>query len=191
VTSRNRTDTSPGDPGLLFAYPDSENSLNALADTVLRGPSSLTRADRELIAAYVSAGNGCDFCKNVHAAACRHLLGERAPLLDAVLADPNTAGLDDELRALLVIAGKVRRSGRLVSPDDLARARAAGADDKAVHDTVLLAAVMCMLNRYVDGFGRWAPDDPSVFDEVGARIAAGWLPEHHPRPEAKARSEGL
>jgi hypothetical protein len=65
----------------------------------------------------------------------------------------------------------VRRDGRTVTEADVSRARAAGADDRAIHDTVLIAAMFCMFNRYVDGLGTWAPRDPEAYAAVGARIA--------------------
>lgn len=80
------------------------------------------------------------------------------------------------MRALLIIADKVRREGREVTPEDVARARAAGADDKAIHDTVLITAMFCMANRYVDGLGTWTPEDESVYEASGAyRAAHGYL----------------
>jgi hypothetical protein len=54
---------------------------------------------------------------------------------------------------------------------DVDRARLAGADDKAIHDTVLIAAMFCMFNRYVDGLATWTPEDPTVYQAIGARIA--------------------
>jgi len=33
------------------------------------------------------------------------------------------------------------------------------ADDRAIHDTVLIAAAFCMYNRYVDGLAIWASQD--------------------------------
>ena len=161
----------PGIVGLLVAYRQSEGPLNALANAVMRGPSSLTEAERELISAYVSSGNECYFCTNSHAAATRHLLGDRAPIMDQVLKDLDTADIDEKLRALLAIAGKVRRDGRTVTEADVDRARKAGVDDKAIHDTVLIAAMFCMFNRYVDGLATVAPRDPAVYDEIGKRIA--------------------
>jgi uncharacterized peroxidase-related enzyme len=161
----------PGIIGLLAAFRASERPLNDLANAVLRGPSSLTPAERELIAAYVSRGNDCEFCTNSHAAAARHLYGPRAALVDDVLTDPAAADLDDEMRALLAIAATVRRDGRLVTADDVRRARDAGADDRAIHDTVLIAAMFSMFNRYVDGLATVAPTDPAVYDQIGARIA--------------------
>jgi hypothetical protein len=70
-----------------------------------------------------------------------------------------------------VIADKVRRDGRLVRLHDVDRARAAGADDKAIHDAVLIVAAFCMFNRYVDGLGTWAPSDPADYEESGVRLA--------------------
>ena len=70
----------------------------------------------------------------------------------------------------LAIADKVRRDGRLVQAADVDVARAAGADDKAIHDTVLIAAAFCMFNRYVDGLEP-APKEPAHYEESGKRLA--------------------
>lgn len=164
-------DGVPGILGPLMAYPDSEKHLSGLAQAVLRGPSSLSDAEREMIATFVSSGNECYFCTNSHAAAARHLLGSRNGLVDDILADAASAGISEKLRALLAIAGKVRRDGRLVTADDVGRARAAGADDKAIHDTVLMAAMFCMYNRYVDGLATWTPKDPALYKQIGERLA--------------------
>ena len=66
----------------------------------------------------------------------------------------------------------VVRTRRLVDASDVKRARDAGADDRAIHDTVLITAIFCMFNRYVDGLGTPLPDDAAMFDVIGARIAA-------------------
>ena len=161
----------PGIVGPMVAYPETAKHLNGLADALLRGPSSLSPGEREMIAAYVSAGNECSFCKRLHASTARHLLGEAGEVVDSVLAKGVQAPIDEKLRALLEIAEKVRRDGRLVTAEDIARARQAGADDKAIHDTVLIAAAFCMYTRYVDGLATWAPEEPEAYDEMGAQLA--------------------
>lgn len=164
----------PGLPGivaLLTAYPHSRKPLNALANAVLVGDASLTRGEREMIATYTSHGNECNFCMNSHRSAARHLLGEAARLMDDVLRDAQTAAVSEKMRALLAISAKVRKDGRLVTADDVKQAKAAGADERAIHDTVLITAMFCMFNRYVDGLGTPLPNDAAVFDAVGARIA--------------------
>jgi uncharacterized peroxidase-related enzyme len=161
----------PGIVGPMIAYPETQKPLSALAEALLRGPSSLTSAERELIAAYVSSRNECRFCTQSHAAAARVHYGAAQYLVDQVLADPGAAPVSAKMRALLAIADKVRRDGRLVQAGDVAAARAEGADDKAIHDTVLIAAAFCMFNRYVDGLGTWAPEDPAAYVESGVRLA--------------------
>jgi alkylhydroperoxidase/carboxymuconolactone decarboxylase family protein YurZ len=79
------------------------------------------------------------------------------------------------LKSLLQIAGKVQLSGKEVSPADIEAARQQGADDREIHDTVLIAAAFSMFNRYVDGLGSWTPTDPAVYEEMGRRMAKGYV----------------
>ena len=161
----------PGILGPMRAYPETQRHLSALAEALLRGPSSLTSAERELIATSVSAGNECHFCTQSHAAAAREHFGDQRQVVDLVLADRDAAPVSEKLKALLEIAHKVRRDGRLVRAEDVGRARAAGADDKAIHDTVLIAAAFCMYNRYVDGLATSAPRDPEAYRPMGVKMA--------------------
>jgi hypothetical protein len=46
-------------------------------------------------------------------------------------------------------------------------ARAQGASDTEIHDTVLIAAAFCMFNRYVDGLDTWQPRDEALYRERG------------------------
>ncbi|MGB9147491.1 MAG: carboxymuconolactone decarboxylase, partial [Acidobacteriaceae bacterium] len=145
-----------------------------LAETLLRGPSTLTSAERETIAAYVSSRNDCRFCQLSHsAAAAEHLGGQDAhyALVDAVKADPDSAAISPKLRALLRIAGKVQQGGKHVTAADIAAARAEGATDLEIHDTVLIAAAFCMYNRYVDGLATWQPEEPAAYRPMGKRMA--------------------
>lgn len=160
----------PGIVGPMVAYPETEKHLNGLADALLRGPSSLSPGERETIAAYVSAGNRCSFCEQLHASTARHLMGKASEVVDSVLSQGPRAPIDAKLRALVEIADKVRVDGRLVTAEDIARARQAGADDKAIHDTVLIAAAFSMYTRYVDGLATWAPEEPELYDEMAARL---------------------
>ena len=145
--------------------------MRELAEVLLRGPSTLTSAEREMIATFVSTRNGCDFCQLSHrAAAASHLDGNYA-LVDAVRRDPQSAYVSDKLKALLAIAGKVQQDGKHVTTRDVDRARAAGATDVEIHDAVLIAAAFCMFNRYVDGLATSTPADPNVYDAMGKRMA--------------------
>ena len=162
----------PGVPGiraLLTTYPDTAGPLMALAQSLLRGPSPLTQGHRELLATAVSAVNGCVYCSQTHGAAARALLGEQADWVDAVLA----GGLPDDakLAALVAVARQTALSVAGASSESLAAARVAGAIDREIHDTVLIAAAFCLYNRYVDGLGTSVPADPSDYAAIGARLA--------------------
>jgi uncharacterized peroxidase-related enzyme len=161
----------PGIRGPMAFRPETAEPLNQLADILLQGPSTLTPGERELIATFVSARNECFFCQNVHGAvAAAHLDGDDA-LVASVKWDPEAAEISVKLKALLAIAGKVQRSGKDVTSDDIARAREHGATDLEIHDTVLIAAMFAMCNRYVDGLATWAPTDLALYRERGIRIA--------------------
>jgi alkylhydroperoxidase family enzyme len=105
-----------------------------------------------------------------HTAAAVHTVGDRE-VVHAAIDDPATAPVSDKLRALLAIAGKVQRSGLEVTAEDVAAARAAGANDEDIHDTVLVAAAFSMFNRYVDGLAATTPTDPALYDLMGQRLA--------------------
>ncbi|HEV3360032.1 MAG TPA: peroxidase-related enzyme [Pseudonocardiaceae bacterium] len=166
----------PGITGALAFKPALGAKFSAFTQELMRGPSTLSEGERELIAAYVSAGNDCYFCTNAHAGAARHTLGDDGATFTAVCANLDSAPVSERLRALLIIADKVRQGGRSVTEEDIARARTAGADDEQLHDTVFIAAAFCMANRYVDGLATVAPRDPAVYDLVGKRLATeGYL----------------
>jgi uncharacterized peroxidase-related enzyme len=151
--------------------PETAKPLNELAEALLHAPNSLPQADRELIATYVSSLNDCYFCQTVHgaiAAACLH--GDE-DIVGQVKRNFALADISEKLKALLAIAGKVQRDGKLVTADDIAAARAQGATDIEIHDTVLIAAAFCMYNRYVDGLDTWQPKDEALYRERGKKTA--------------------
>jgi uncharacterized peroxidase-related enzyme len=164
-------DGVPGMRALLTFRPEIGPSLGALTDVLLHAPNSLTPGERELIAAHVSNLNDCAFCRQSHEAiAACHFGGDDA-LVAAVIADPDRAAVSAKLRALLALATRVQMGGRAVRAEDVARARAEGATDLEIHDTVLIAAAFCLFNRYVDGLAAWTPSDPDAY-RTRARLTA-------------------
>ncbi|AWS44713.1 carboxymuconolactone decarboxylase family protein [Streptosporangium sp. 'caverna'] len=160
----------PGIAGLLMFRPETAKPLNELAEALLRGPHSPAPGERELIAAYVSGLNECTFCCASHSASAAAQLDEGMSLVDQVRADLDSAPISAKLRALLRIAGAVRDDGRKVTTEMVAAARAEGATDLEIHDTVLIAAAFCMYNRYVDGLGTLAPDGPEPYAKRARHI---------------------
>jgi uncharacterized peroxidase-related enzyme len=161
----------PGIRSLFNVSPETGKPLCELAEVLLRGPSPLSSAERELIAAYVSHRNGCMFCMNSHAAAARCLFGEQKAIVDELLQEKNARLLSEKMKALLLIAGKVQASGKSVTADDIDAARKAGAGDTDIHDTVLIAASFSMFNRYVDGLAAYTPTGEAAYEEMGKRMS--------------------
>jgi uncharacterized peroxidase-related enzyme len=157
--------------GPMAFRPETAKPLNELVEVLLHAPNSLTPGERELIATYVSSLNDCYFCQTVHGAiAAAHLDGDE-DLVKRVKADFKHADVSEKLKALLVIASKVQRGGKHVTAEDVAEARAEGATDVEIHDTVLIAAAFCMYNRYVDGLDTWQPKDEDLYRERGKKTA--------------------
>ena len=154
---------NPGIRALLAYRPETAGPLSQLAEVLLRGDNTLSRGERELIAAYVSKRNDCVYCASSHSATAAAQLPGGMSQVEQTLADLGAAPVSAKLRALLEIAGLVQVSGRMVTGEAVAKARAAGATDLEIHDTVLIAAAFCMFNRYVDGLGAPAPDDPAQY----------------------------
>jgi uncharacterized peroxidase-related enzyme len=161
----------PGITGLLENRLDTAAPIREITQILLRGEHSLSPMERELIATIVSYKNQCRFCMRAHAATVV-ALGGTEDLLNAVYTDPEGAPLSEKMKALLSIAAKVQDSGKGVSPEQIHRARKAGATDIEIHDTVLIAALFCLYNRYVDGLGTYCPEDPAYYRKLATRLAS-------------------
>jgi uncharacterized peroxidase-related enzyme len=163
----------PDAPGILAGMmfrPETAKPLNELAEVLLRGDSTLSRGERETIAAYVSLLNECEFCHNSHATFAALQVDGGWELVDKVMADPGSAPITPKLQALLAIAAQVQQSGRNVTTAAIDAAKAEGATDVEIHDTVLIAAAFCMFNRYVDGLDTIAPPTRQDYEPMGHMI---------------------
>jgi uncharacterized peroxidase-related enzyme len=157
--------------GPMAFRPQTAKPLNELAEVLLHAPNSLTQADRELIATYVSSLNDCYFCQTVHGSIAAACLNGDEEIVRQVKHDFRRANISNKLKALLVIAGKVQKDGKLVTAEDVAEARELGVSDIEIHDTVLIAAAFSMYNRYVDGLDTWQPKDEVLYRERGKKTA--------------------
>ena len=167
----------PGIRGPMAFRPETAKPMNLLAEILLRDDNNtLTRGERELIGAYVSYLNDCFFCQNVHGALAGHYMQCDMQFIDDIKSNFQSTPISDKLKTLLAIAGSVQKSGKAVTAEQIAEARTAGATDREIHDTVLIAAAFCMFNRYVDGLNTWAPADRQVYvQRAPMRAVEGYL----------------
>lgn len=174
----------PGIRGPMAFRPETAHPLNLLVDELLFSENNtLSRGERELIATYVSAENDCYFCQSIHGAIASQYLGDTDwSLVRRVKEAPETAPISEKLRALLRIAGSVQKGGKHVTTEQVEAARALGATDREIHDTVLIAAAFCMFNCYVDGLATWAPDDPAMYRQRAALVCENGYAAANPPP---------
>lgn len=169
----------PGITGLLEYSRETAKPIRELTQLLLRGPSTLTEGERELIAMIVSHRNECKFCTQAHQAVADLLLGECETTVK-IKENIVTAPLSEKMKTLLEIAMLVQSGGRNVTPEAVEKSKAAGATDIEIHDTVLIAALFCLYNRYVDGLSTIAPADTGFYKNLAQRIAKSY----HRQPEA-------
>lgn len=179
----------PGIRGPMAFSPETARPLNDLVNVLLRAnahqpESGLTEGERELIATYVSALNDCFFCQTIHGAVASQHLGDTDwTLVESVKCDYQGAAISPKMKALLTVAGSVQQGGKFVTREQVEAARAEGATDHDIHDTVLIAAAFCMFNRYVDGLATWAPSDPTLYRYRAQKVAEyGYTHEDHYMP---------
>lgn len=149
-------------------YPDTARPLLDYHHILLRGPSPLTVAEREMIAAYVSGLNACGYCHGVHAATAA-TFGIPESTLRALVDDVETAPVDERIRPVLRYVRKLTLDPGRVSPSDAAAVLAAGWDERALYDAVSVCALFNFMNRLVDGLGVRA--DTGYFSFSGKRLA--------------------
>jgi uncharacterized peroxidase-related enzyme len=171
----------PDAPGILAAIrltPGLGVHLRGLADELLVNPfpgATLERAEREMLATAVSAGNDCFYCMDSHGAFASALLErggehERLPVIETLKLGASD-GVGSKMAALLEIARTVRRDGRALTSAEVDTALDAGASDADVQLAVLIAAAFSMYNRMVDGFRAKTPPTPEAYRPRAAEIA--------------------
>lgn len=156
----------PGPVKLVMYRPDFFGAyFKTLTHEAMRGPSAWSVADRELMAAFVSKQNGCEYCVKAHTAvAARAYQAEGR--VSAVLADLETAKIEEPLRATLRMLRKLSRDHQ-VGVDDMRTLLAAGVSRGQIEDALGVAFAFNTMNRLADAFGFSIPG-PKAF-EAGAK----------------------
>ncbi len=183
----------PGLADVFRAFPVGAWPLLEYHDALLRGPSPLSVAERELLAAYVSGLNACGFCTGAHRAIAE-VHGVDPDLLDRLLADPATPEVEPRLLPLLAYVRKLTLAPTSLRDGDAAAVYAAGWSERALFDAISVCALFNFMNRIVEGSGvvtspevqaeqrsrhARSPDDPETYRRFGRRL--GLSPENLPQ----------
>jgi len=143
--------------------------MKKVVHEAMRGSSSWSVGDRELMAAFVSKMNQCEFCIKAHTAVAERAYGEDSKV-SAVLANLETAPISEALRATLRMLGKLARE-HTVSADDMRAVLAAGVSREQIEDALAVSLGFETTNRLANAFEFFVPG-PAAF-EAGAKFLLG------------------
>lgn len=145
----------PADAGvrhIVSLNPAAGRALMELHEAALRNASGLMPRDKELIAAYVSGLNACQYCYGVHSETAR-AFGVDATLLEQLLADPESAAVEPRWKPILAYARKLTLHPARMTQADADAVFSAGWSEAELHDAVLTICLFNFMNRLLEGHG--------------------------------------
>lgn len=139
-------------------------------ETLLRGPSPFSIGERELMAAFVSGLNACDFCSGEHAAVAERF-DVKAGTLTALLVDIESAPVAEKLRPAFRYLHKLTLQPSRMTAADADAIYAVGWEDPALYHLASICALFSFDNRLIQGVGI-APHDPEKLKSTVDRLYA-------------------
>lgn len=160
------TTNAPTNNQAFFSYLDEESditdiilregkrftSLSIFTEKILRGPSDFSVAERETMAAYVSALNSCTFCHNTHHAVAQQF-GLQTGLLEQLVEDIDSAPVSDKIKPVYQYIKKLTLEPSKMIKSDVDRVLSAGWSEQALADAICVCALFNCYNRLLDGYG--------------------------------------
>ena len=153
-------------------------------EAIMRGPSPFTAGERELMAAYVSRLNSCTYCASSHSEAAV-ILGVERDVLEPLLADIDSAPIEERFKPIFRFLKKLTLTSYKMVQADADAVYAAGWDERALHDVIMVCCCFSFMNRLADGHGL--PSDPVLFKARAKRHAEeGYLAQYQEETKASA-----
>ena len=146
--------------------------MSKITQEAMRGPSTWSIGDRELMAAFIAGTNQCEFCTKAHSAVAQRANGDGRSVSTS-LSDLDAADLSEPLRATLRMLGKLTLE-HTASVDDMRAVLAAGASRQQIEDALAVCFSFNVIGRLADAFEFFVPG-PDAFD-AGAKylLARGY-----------------
>lgn len=154
---------------ILAFHPAAAYHLCELSHVLMFEDAPISTALRELIAAYTSSLNGCEFCMNAHASVASHLYGDN-DLVRNVLRDLESSSLAEKDKALLRFTGKLTLNSGAIAQSDIDTLKDAGWDETSIYYAIGACALFNFYNRFVSGNGV-KPVSEEAFRRLGERMA--------------------
>jgi uncharacterized peroxidase-related enzyme len=139
-------------------------------ERLYRGPSAFSPGERELIVSYVSALNACEYCFGSHSQIAQ-AWGIDLSVLDGLMENVETADISPALKPVFHFVRKLTQAPARMTQADADAVTAAGWNERAYHEMVILCCRMNFMNRLSDGFGL-APPDPDTMKQAAQRLVS-------------------
>jgi len=167
----------PDDAGvrhILAMNPAAGRALVEFHTAVLRSAGALTPGDKELIAAYVSGLNACQYCYGVHAQTAQ-AFGIPEVVLTQLMESVDSAPVDTKLKPILHYARKLTLEPSRMTAQDAQIVFDAGWQEKELHEAVLTVCLFNFMNRLLEGHG--VKGDSGIYESRGrALFEQGYAP---------------
>jgi uncharacterized peroxidase-related enzyme len=147
-------------------------NIKKITHEAMRGASAWSVGDRELMAAFVSKTNECEFCIKAHTAVSARAYGDEAKVA-AALADLETAPIEEPLRATLRMLRKLTRE-HAVGADDMRAVLAAGASRQQIEDALAVGFAFNTMNRLADTFEFFVGEPRAFANGAKFLLARGY-----------------
>lgn len=162
---------APGSAGDIMKF--NKPAGRALVEyhlAILRQPSPLSVGERELIAAYVSSLNACQYCAGVHTVTAE-AFGLPEGLITHMVDDLEAAEIDEKLRPIMRYVRKLTLEPAKMVDGDAQAVFAAGWDEQALHDAVCVCCLFNFMNRLLEGHG--IKSSKELYQDRGQRLKDG------------------
>ncbi|HUD57487.1 MAG TPA: peroxidase-related enzyme [Terracidiphilus sp.] len=154
---------------LLAFRPKAAQHLARFSHEIMHEDAPISSAMRELIAAYTSSLNRCEFCMKAHAAVAAWLYQDEA-LVWGVIRDMEGSTLPESDKAMLRLARKVTLDSSTISESDIATLHSSGWEDTSIYYAIAACALFNFYNRFVSANGV-KPVSDEAFRRFGRRMA--------------------
>jgi uncharacterized peroxidase-related enzyme len=154
---------------LLAFRPKAADFLARLSHEIMHEDAPISIAMRELIAAYTSSLNRCEFCMKAHAAVAAHLYKDEA-LVWSAIRDPEGSALPEKDKSMLRFVRKVTLDSGSIDEADIGALHAAGWDDTSIFYAIAASALFNFYNRFISANGV-KPVSDQAFRRLAARMA--------------------
>lgn len=154
---------------LLAFRPKAADFLARLSHEIMHEDAPISVAMRELIAAYTSSLNRCEFCMKAHAAVAAHLYNDEA-LVWSAIRNLEGSALHEKDKAILRFTRKITLDSGSIDEADIATLHIAGWDDTSIFYAIASCALFNFYNRFVSANGV-KPVSDQAFRRLAARMA--------------------